>query len=199
MKPKNAVTVSIIATVLSALRTTETTGGAAQSKGFRTGRRNRDPTDDLEQHRVSEGRRTPAISAARSSVVRLPARALPSSRHIRECRAAAECPPAGRPSNAACRQAFRPASGLRRKPVAPGTQGTEGPIGGPRNNSFGRDATAMRLPPSAIKAGAWRYRGDDGGRAGCGQIRQRRSTRSYRPWPARSKGPGRRRARQTGR
>jgi hypothetical protein len=33
---------------------TETTGEAAQSKGFRTGAENLNPTDDLEQHRVPE-------------------------------------------------------------------------------------------------------------------------------------------------
>jgi hypothetical protein len=162
MKPKNAVTVSIIATVLAPLGT-ETTGGAAQSKGFRTGAKNSNPTDDLEQHRVERKGEGQAISAARSSVVRLPARALPSSRHIRECRAAAEYRPEGRPSSAACRQAIRPASAPRRKPVAPGTQGTGEPIAGPRNNSFGRGATAMRPPPSAIKAGTRRFRDDDGG------------------------------------
>jgi hypothetical protein len=41
MKPKKAVTISIIATVLAPLARTETTGGAAQSKGFRTGAENR--------------------------------------------------------------------------------------------------------------------------------------------------------------
>src|SRR3954453_21915914 len=52
--PKNTVTISIIATVLCALGSTETTGGAAQSKGFRSGFGNPKPTDDLEQHRVAE-------------------------------------------------------------------------------------------------------------------------------------------------
>jgi hypothetical protein len=33
---------------------TETTGAAAQSKGFRTACKNRNPTDDLEQHRGPE-------------------------------------------------------------------------------------------------------------------------------------------------
>jgi hypothetical protein len=59
MKPKNTVTISIIATVLCALGSTETTGAAAQSKGFRSGAENRNPTDDLEQHPVprrGEGR-----------------------------------------------------------------------------------------------------------------------------------------------
>jgi hypothetical protein len=36
---------------------TETTLEAAQSKGFRTGAENRNPTDDLQQHHVPEGRR----------------------------------------------------------------------------------------------------------------------------------------------
>jgi hypothetical protein len=54
MKPKNAVTVSIIATVLTRPWTTETTGGAAQSKGFRSGCKNLNVTDDLEQHRGPE-------------------------------------------------------------------------------------------------------------------------------------------------
>jgi hypothetical protein len=55
MKPKNAVTISIIATVLAPLARTETTGGAAQSKGFRSGVENRNPTDDLGQHPFRRG------------------------------------------------------------------------------------------------------------------------------------------------
>jgi hypothetical protein len=167
-------------------------------KRISSGAKNRNPTDDLEQHRVPEERRRPAISADRSSVARLPARALPSSRHIRECRAAAETPPADRPSNAACPRSSRPAFDRRRKPIALGTQGTEGPIRGPRNNSFGHNAIGLWLPLRAIKAGARRFRGDDG-RGGLREIRQRRSTRSCRPWPARSKGPGGHRVRQAGR
>ena len=162
MKPKNAVTVSIIATVLSALATTETTGGAAQSKGFRTGCKNRNPTDDLEQHRVPErgvGRLFRLVGLRRCGFLR----ALGHHRVI--FRSAA-------PRRSALRQAahpvrhvgdaFRPAFGRRRNPIAPGMRGTEGPIGGPRNNSFGRDAIALWLPPRAIKAGARRFRGDDG-------------------------------------
>jgi hypothetical protein len=202
MKPKKAVTISIIATVLAPLARTETTGGAAQSKGFRTGGKNRNPTDDLEQHRVPEKGLRPAISADRSSVARLPARAPPSSRHIPECRAAAEYPPAGRPSNAACRRSSRPAFCHRRKPAAPNMRGTERPIGGLRNNSFESDAMALWPRPRAIKAGARPFRGDGGrggGGVGCGEIRQRRSTRAYRPWPARWRGPARHRVRRAGR
>ena len=157
-KPKNAVTISIIATVLKPFAHRNDMRGRTV-KRISNGSENRNPTDDLQQHRVREEWRRLAIWAARSWDARLPARALPSSRHIRECRAAAGHPPAGRPSNAACRRWSRPAFGRRRRPIALGMRGRERPNGGLRSNSSRRDATGLWPPPHAIMAGMRRLRG----------------------------------------
>ena len=52
----------------------------------------------------------------------------------------------------------------RRKPIAPGTRGSETPIGGPRNNSLRRDGIGLWPPQRAIMADLRRLRGDDGRR-----------------------------------
>ena len=173
MKPKNAVTISIIATVPSAPSRTETTCRAAQSKGFRTVTRIRSRLVIWSNTGFRKEKWGAAISAARSSAAQLPARALPSSRHIRECRGAVGHPPAGRPSTAACRRWFRRAFDRRRRPTALGMRGPERPIGGLRNNSYWRDAIGLWPPPRAIMAGMRRLRGWGWHRRGRGAMRRR--------------------------
>jgi len=60
VRAKNTVTVSIIINFLvRAPHANVTTGHAAQSKGFRSGKRQSDPTDDFEQQRRAPGQKPP--------------------------------------------------------------------------------------------------------------------------------------------
>jgi len=60
VRAKNTVTVSIIINFLvRAPHANVTTGHAAQSKGFRSGKRQSDPTDDFGQQRRAPGQKTP--------------------------------------------------------------------------------------------------------------------------------------------
>ena len=60
VRAKNTVTVSIIINFLvRAPHANVTTGHAAQSKGFRSGKRQSDPTDDFGQQRRAPGQKPP--------------------------------------------------------------------------------------------------------------------------------------------
>jgi hypothetical protein len=186
MKPKNAVTVSIIATVLGSPWSTETTCEAAQSKGFRAVFENRNPTDDLEQHRVLE--------RGEGWLFRLfglrSCRILGALRHHRVIfRSAA-------PRRSTFRQATHPVrhvgkrfagrsprGAIRERQACEAQKGPSEGYGiihlGGVPSLCGRRRTQSR-PARGVSEMTM---------AGCGELRQPRSTRSYRPWPARSKGP----------